>query len=524
MVMKGEKITYFISNVGTCSLSVIGGNNFDMIKEIKLDSRPQKIFVDERNIVFVACDKNNRITCIHSLNSVTQSWEIPNNGNIQVDSIAQKIYVCNAEEICIYNLKNGEVIKQIRGFIAANCLKLDNAKKRLFVLDVLEKVIKVFSADNYKLIHVYRNVGISPSDFIIGTEEKYLYVANKGLNRKENTGNICIVDIASGNITYIKMEHNSDIAALVQKGNYLFVANNRLHHIEIIDLLSKKSITSIKTTLPMVKRLRLISDSDLLLAISLDKEGRGAIDRIDTEKNVIIDTFFMEEKYLPYDIGVVIQKEEKGENDSRHALLTENRRNIGKSKKSWRKEQTLDCEIKQCNDQRWNSINRLSSVWKKENGLKILEKEVISIYQERVIFHPVTCEISTEEIDLIDVDDVTFQKCEMISESIERRTIKNRREYSELKFDFYIPYSFAYKERQENTYALKGKIKESHKAILFLPTSTSQLGVEFVSTTCAKLISSPVYNGNRIIFEVSVLISTLVIIDKTVFVPILKDD
>jgi DNA-binding beta-propeller fold protein YncE len=520
MMMKGERITYFISNVGTCSLSVIDGNNFDMIKEIKLDSRPQKIFIDDRNNVFVACDRSNRITCIHSLNSVNQSWDIPNNGNIHVDSIAQKIYVCNAEEICIYNLKNGEVIKKISGFIAANCLKLDNSKKRLFVLDVLEKVIKVFSTDNYKVIRVYRNVGITPSEFIIEAEEKYLYVANKGLNRKD-TGNICIVDIATGNITYIKMEHNAVIAALVQKGNYLFVANNGLHHIDVIDLLSKKSITSIKTTLPLVKRLRLISDSNLLLAISLDKEGNGAIDRIDTEKNVIVDTFFMEEKYLPYDIGVVIQKEEKVENNPRNVLPIENRWNRGKWKKERRKVQTFDCEINRFNDCRCNSINCLSSenLWNKENGLNILAKEVISLYQERVIFHPVTSEISTEEIDLIDVDEVSFQKCEMISESIECRTIKNRREYSELKYDFYIPYTFAYKERQEKAYALKGKIKESHKAILFIPAITSQLGVEFVSTTCAKLISTPVYNGNRIIFEVSVLISTLVIIDKTVFVP-----
>jgi hypothetical protein len=107
----------------------------------------------------------------------------------------------------------------------------------------------------------------------------------------------------------------------------------------------------------------------------------------------------------------------------------------------------------------------------------------------------------------------------MNSESINRRTIKSRKEYSILQYDFYIPYNIGYKERQDKIYAVTGKIEGTQIVTLFLPTITEQLGVEFVVNASAKLISPPVFEDNLIKFEVSALISTLVVVDKTVFIP-----
>jgi DNA-binding beta-propeller fold protein YncE len=541
MLKKGEKTTYYISNVGTCSLSMIDGYNFSRIKEIKIDSRPQKIVVDDRNNVFIACDRNDRITCIPNSKRVNQTWDIPNNGNLEVDSIAQKIYACNAEEIGIYNLETGEMIYNIKGFSVASCIKLDKKKKRLFVLDVLEKVIKVFSTESYKLIRAYKNVGMAPNDFIIGTEEQYLFVANKGLNRKKYSGNISIVDIDNGSISYIDMENDSVITEVVQHKIHLFAANNGLHQIEVIDLLSKRCIHKIKTTLPYVQRLKILPGSDTLLVISLDENGKGALDRIDTNNNIIVDTYFLEEKSFPYDIGIVIQRESKVKKTPYYVLASENRGNkednweqeerknvenewereergltgnVGDSEKRWYNENQLHKDLKRNKEYRWNSGNR----WNKENGLNILAKEVISIYQEKVIFPEIKYEVNTYEMDIINVEEVVFRKCELVSESLHRQIIKNRKEYSILQYDFYIPYDISYKEKQDKTCAFKGKIEGSQKATLFLPAITEQLGVEFVVNTFARLISPPIIDGNIVRFEVSALISTIAVIDKTVFI------
>ena len=478
---------YYVSNLGTGTVSIIDGDSYSVIKEVEIGPRPQNIIVDEKNNVYIASDRNSKVTLIHDLYDSNKIWNMPNNGNIQVDSVAQKIYVCDTEEVCIYNLRTGEKIDCLTGFIAADSLELDKDKKRLFVLDVLQNEIKVYDTSDFHLIKLYKNVGISPNYILIGENEKYVYIANKGVNKGAYTGNISILDLEFGNISHIDLEKGSVITVLEQSGILLYAANSGLHRIEVIDILKRERIAMIKTTLPELQRLRLSPDKKTLIVTSRSIDGKGAIDRIDTFSNVILDTItFEKNNSIPYDIGVVTQSKLQVQEES--FILT-------------------DPEDK----------------LKQENGTSILAKKVLSTYQEKMIFPDVSIKVFSKEDVIINIEKIIFQKCEIINETKNRKIIESRKEYSILQYNFYIPYYIGCKDEQEQKYVIEGRLEGTQKATLYIPAYAEQQGIQFVINSFTKLTSTPVIINKNLKFDVSVLISTRVIVEEIVFIPLCKN-
>ncbi|AGF55755.1 DNA-binding beta-propeller fold protein YncE [Clostridium saccharoperbutylacetonicum] len=484
---KREEMIYYVSNLGTGRVSIIDGDSHHIIKEIEIGPRPQNISVDENNNVYIASDRNSKVTLINDLYDSNKTWNMPNNGNIQIDSNSQKIYVCDTEEVCIYSLRTGEKIGCITGFIAADGLELDKNKKRLFVLDILQNEIKVYDTSDFHLIKLCKNVGISPNYILIGENERYIYIANKGVNKGQHTGNISILDFESENISYINFQKGSVITALEQSGIFLYAANSGLNRIEVIDVLKRERIAMIKTTLPELQRLRLSPDKKTLLATSRSADGKGAVDRIDTCSNTILDTFtFEQNNSMPYDIGIVMQRKLQVQEES--FILT-------------------DSEVK----------------LKQENGTTILAKKVLSTYQEKMIFQEVSIKVSEKEEEIINIEEIIFQKCEIISETKNRKIIDSRKEHSILQYKFYIPYYIGYKDEQEQKYVIEGRLEGTQKATLYIPAYAEQQGMEFVINSFTKLTSTPVIIDKNLKFDVSVLISTRVLVDAIVFIPLCKN-
>ncbi|AQS11921.1 hypothetical protein CLOBY_40790 [Clostridium saccharobutylicum] len=479
MVDKKEKMIYYVSNLGISTVSIIDGDGYHIIKEVEIGPRPQNIIVDESNNIYIASDRNGKVTVIHDLYDCIKTWDMPNNGNIQVDSIAHKIYVCNTDEVCIYDLRTGEKIGSLRGFIAADSIELNKNKKRLFVLDVLQNEIKVYDTSNLNLIKIYKDIGNSPKYILIEENENYIYIANRE--------KIYILNIENENISFIDLEKRSIITSLEQSGTFLYVANDGLHRIEVIDTLKRKCIANITTTMQKVKRIRLSPDKKILLVIGQNIEGKGVINRIDVSGNVILDTFDLEKKNgIPYDIGVAIQR------------------------RLPKKEEAL-------------SIIDSEDTLKKENGTTILAKKVLSTYQEKIIFQDVSIKLTSEEEEIINIDEIRFKKCEIINETRNREIIDNRKEYSMLKYNFYIPYYIWYKDEHGRKYIDEGKIEGIQNATLYIPAYEEQQGVEFVVNSFTKLTSNPEIINNDLKFSVSVLISTRAIVDELVFIPFFKN-
>ena len=308
MFDNGKRTIYYVSNLNTGRVLIIDGNSKNIIKEIEIGSRPQNIIIDENDNVFIASDRNNQVTVINTDDS-TKILNIPNNGNIEVDLNNKKFYASNTEEICIYSLETGKKIISLIGFTAADCLELDKEGKRLFVLDILQSAIKVYDTESLKLIDMYKNIGTAPVDILLGEDLKCIYIANKGSKIKHYSGNISILDIKTKNLSYIYLNKDSSVVSLEQSGSNLYVANSGLHCIDVIDIHKKQCVSMIKTTLPIIERIRLFKDKKALYAISRNNYGKSVIDIIDTDKCIIVDTLIFEENSLLYDIGVVIQKE-----------------------------------------------------------------------------------------------------------------------------------------------------------------------------------------------------------------------
>ncbi len=487
MVDKKTKMIYYVSNIGTGRVYIIDGDNYHIIKEIEIGPRPQNIIVDEKNNVYIASDRNSKVTLIHDLYDSNKTWNMPNNGNIQVDSIAQKIYVCDTEEVCIYNLRNGEKIACITGFIAANSMDIDKDKKRLFVLDILQNEIKVYDTSDFHLIKLYKNVGTSPNYILIEENEKYIYIANKGVRKGGYNGNISMLDIETGNISYIDLQKGSIITALEQNGILLYATNNGLHRIEVIDILKRERVAIIKTTLPELQRLRLSTDKKTLLVTSRSIDGKGVIDRIDTSSNIILDTFtFGEDNNIPYDIGVVTQSKLQVQEES--FIFTDSKDKL-----------------------------------KQENGVTILAKKILSTYQEKVVFSKVSIKISSKDDGIVNIEEIIFKKCEIINETKNIKIIDSRKEYSTLQYDFYIPYYIGCKDEQEQKYTIEGRIEGTQKATLYIPDYAQQQGIQFVINSFTKLTSTPTIINKNLQFDVSVLISTKVIVEEIVFIPLCKN-
>jgi len=457
MFNKREKIIYYISHLGTGKVSIIDGDSYSIIKEIDVGPRPLSIIVDEKSNVYIASDRNSKVTLIEDLYDSNRTWNITNNGNIKVDFIAQKIYVCDTEEVCIYSLRSGEKLGCIKGFMAADSLELDKEKKKLFVLDIFQNEINVYDTSDFQLIKVYKDVGTAPSCILIGEDEKYIYICNKGINKGNYMGNVSILNLENGDISYIDFPKGSDITSLDQAGILLYVANSGLHRIEVIDILKRESIATIKTTLPELQRIKLSPDKKTLLVTSISN-----------------------------DIGVVTQN--KFQVDEESFIFAE------------------------CEDEE-----------KQENVTTILAKKVISTYQEKIIFPQVLNEVSSKGEKIISVEEIVFKKCEIVKETKNREIIDSRKKYSILQYDFYIPYYIECKDEREQKYIVEGKIKGTQKATLYIPAYAEQEGVEFVINSFAKLTGTPVIINNSLKFDVSVLISTKVIVEEIVFIPFCRD-
>jgi len=299
--------------------------------------------------------------------------------------------------------------------------------------------------------------------------------------------NVSILNLENGDVSYINLPKGSAISSLEQSGILLYAANSGLHRIEVIDILKRACIATIKTTLPEVQRIRLSHDKKTLLATSRSTDGKGVFDRIDISNNVILDTFIFEkDNSIPYDIGVVTDN--KFQVDEESFIFAES-----------------------------------EDKGKQDNVTTILAKKVLSTYQEKIIFPQVSIEVYSKDEEIINIEDIRFQKCEIINETKNRKIIDSRRKYSILQYDFYIPYYIECMDEREEKYIIEGRLKGTQKATLYIPAYAEQEGIEFVVNSYAKITSTPIMINQKLKFDVSVLISTKVIVDEIVRIPFCKN-
>lgn len=479
MINAVSKSIFYVSNLGTDKVSIVDGENWSIIDEIQVGPRPYEIDVDNKNNVYIATDRNDRITIIDHIAKTSKSLYMPNNGHIKVDSISQRIYVSNTEEVCIYSLYNAEILDKICGFIAVDGIELNNDGSKLFVLDIFQNEVKIYDTSSLKLIKAYRNIGDSPNSIFVGDEDRYLYVSNKGINKIGLNGAIIVVDLNSDSISNIEFPNGSVITLIKGYSRFLYVVNSGLSRVEIVDVIKNSIIATIRTSLEDPQRLKISKDKKFLLVTSRDNKGRGALDIIDIEKKIIINSFnFKEKNSNPYDV-VVINEDFYKENDILYSSF---------------------------NDK-----------LEENQGEVILANKVLSTYKEKIIFQQEKIELISG--DKIEVKEIRFEACKVIEESKNREFISNEENYIILNFEFIIPYYIRCINSEKEKLIIKGNLKGRQRAILYISDNNEGEDLEFTIKSSSEAMSSPYIKDNLIIFNASSIISTYVTKEELIFVP-----
>lgn len=479
MINAVSKSIFYVSNLGTDKVSIIDGENWSIIDEIQVGPRPYEIDVDNKNNIYIATDRNNRVTIIDNMTKTNKSVYIPNNGHIKVDSISQKIYVSNTEEICIYNLYNAEIIDKISGFMIVDSIELNNDGSKLFVLDILQNEVKIYDTFSFKLIKTYRNIGDSPNSIFIGDNDRYLYISNKGINKTRLNGNIVVVDLNNDSSSNIELPNGSIPTAIEGYSRFLYVINSGLNRIEIIDAIENSIIGTIKTSLSDPQRVKISKDKKFLLVTSRDNKGRGALDIIDIENKMITNSFdFKEKNTKPYDVVVI-------------------------SEDGYKTDDFL--------------YNNLNDKLEANQETVILANKVLSTYKEKIIFQQEKIELISE--DKIEVEEIRFENCKVVDESKNREFVSNKENYIVLNYEFIIPYYIRCINSEKEKLIIKGNLKGRQRAILYISDNSGKNDLEFTIKSSSEVIYSPYIKDNFIIFDVSSIISTYVTKEKLIFVP-----
>ncbi len=119
----------------------------------------------------------------------------------------------------------------------------------LFILDILKKELKIFDTSNLKLISKYETIGTSPYKFCIGEEGKYIYVANKGAGSQRYKSSIFILDIINGKNSIIDFEKGTILTSMELCDKFIYLINEGLQKLQIIDISKGKNIDILKTSL-----------------------------------------------------------------------------------------------------------------------------------------------------------------------------------------------------------------------------------------------------------------------------------
>lgn len=477
MVNAISKNIFYVSNLGTNKISIINGENLSIIDEIKVGPRPFEIALDNKNNIYIATDRNDKVTIIDSVAKEIKKIHIPNNGHVKVDSISEKIYVSNTEEVYIYGLKEDRIIDKISGFVAVNSIEINKDGSKLFILDIFQNEIKIYDTISLRLLKVYKNIGENPNCFCIGEEERYIYIGNKGISKLGLNGNLVFIDLYSDEISHISFPKGSDITDIDGDLGLLFTVNSGLNRVEIIDTSKNSIIGSLKTSLSNPQKIKSLKDNTLLLSTSKDKEGRGALDLIDIYNKKILNTLMFKDKDSnPYDVAVIQKEIYKNED-----ILSNTKPNI-----------------------------------EEMEGELILANKVLSTYKEKIIFQQEKVEIINK--DKINIEEIRFENCKIIEESKNKEFISNKEDYIILNFEFVIPYYIKSIDSNREILNIKGNLRGKQKAILYISKEEKE-DLDFIIKSSSKIMSFPYIKDNFVIFDVSSIISTYVIKEELIFIP-----
>lgn len=468
-----RKSFYFVSNIKTETLTIIDGLCNTILKEIPVGKRPFKLEVKDKNTIAVACDMSNTISLVNCISGEVKKNLIPNNGNLQIDTMNKKIYVSNTSEVDIYDINLEKLLGHIKGFSAISDLKLNKERSKLYVLDILLKELRIYSTDSYKLITSFKNLGINPTYLLLSKDDKTAYISMQH--------NILKIDIDLKIYTNLILPRGSLIAGMILKDNTLYAANQGLNRIELINIHTYKVYNFIPTSKPEPTRLFITDDGTKLLVANRSHESYGGIDIIDTKSNSLIGSILMNTlNSQPYDV------------------------------------------ISLSLPYTYVPPVAITNLQSGNQRITIIAKKVFALYNENFNFPIININLPKDLNSSYIFEKIKFEPGIIVEHSEFRSRLSTESGFSGIKFIVRVNYIIDYRENNINK-ATNGFFEKPIDTFVDIPKERELKEFKLNIKTTTKLTSNPNILHNVISFGVTTLMELKVIGDDEIYLPNLKE-
>lgn len=469
-----RKNYYIVSNINTGTLTIIDSLCNMILKEIEVGISPYNLVMKDNNTVAVACNVSNTISFVNCISGEIKQNYIPNNGNLQIDKINKKIFVSNTCEINIYDMNLEKLLGAIEGFSAIVDLKLNSDGSKLYVLDTLQKELRIYSNDNYKLIHSFRDLGMNPRYFLITEDDKFAYISIGS--------NILKINIISKKFIVLNMPKGSLIAAMILKDRILYASNLGLNRIELINIDSNKAYDFILTSTPEPTKLLITEDNTKLLVTNRRHDGYGTIDILDLKSNIIIATIYMNEyNSHPYDII------------------------------SLSLPYTYAFPV---------AITNLQQI---NEGTTIIAKKVFASYNENVNFPIININLPKDFNSVYTFENIIFKPGIIVNNSQYRNKLSATSGFSSIKFIGRVNYILDYVKNNKKE-SINGFFEKPIELFLDIPKDRELEEFEISIKTITKIIDDPEIVDNVIRFGVFSRMEFKIIGEDEIYITSLKEN
>lgn len=472
-----------MSNVKAGLLTIIDGSCNSIVKNIFVGIRPFKIAVMDNNKICVACDRSNSISVVDCLSNEVSRICIPNDGNIEIDKLNQKMFISNTSEIIVYDIVAGKIVSNIIGCLSITSFKLSRDGKKLYVLDKLLSEFRIYSTVNFKLIYSIKNLGTNPGYFLISKDDKTAYVSIANNGQDINHYDILKLDIYKKKLTLLSLPKGSIIAGMLLKGSILYAANKGLNRIELINIDTYKAYGFILTSMPQPNRICITDDETKLLVTNRNDGGRGSLDIIDTTTNHLITRVLMDShNSQPYDVVSVLM-----------------------------------------------SVREISSIpvaitdLKSPKGLLIITKKVFSCYRENIDFPNIVINLSENNNLSYNLEKIEFKNGVIVKGSETKTTIVEMPGFSRIQFTLRITYIIYYLDHDGNGYDFQGFLEKNVDIIVAIPKERDVNEFELMLKNTTKLIRTPSLIDNVVRFAVTTSLEIKIIGEDEISIPTFEE-
>lgn len=463
-----RRIRYYVSNNGDVS-SVDEFTNA-IIKTINTGLGATEVVLGSDDRVYVANAVSDTISAI-CINGTVKTYNIVNNGFIDVDAAVAKLYVSNGTTVTVNDLLSGSLIGTISCFTNAQYIKLNKSGNLLFVVDTGDNSVKVIST--LTLIEVAKiPTGIAPNFILLSEDGTKAYISNSGsasisVINLSDYSTLATIPLGAGVIPY----------GLALFGNILYVANTAGSVIPV-------NIITNTLLAPIV-----LGGSPQRIIVSPDKTklyvtnfGNLSVNIIDPLTNTLVGSIG---GFIGGPIGIVATYEGSLISPGDPIDLTDSY-------------QLDDISESVC----------------------IITRKVFAHCQQRVCFSNVGVDDFPGTGGPFVIQQISFGNGFIVPGTEVRTPIPERPNFSRVQFVLRVPYTITFVNALGVTGTITGFLPDIDKDIvLFIPESRTEFTFDIVVETRSEILNNPSFINGVLNFTVGVFIVIKVVGEVQLLIP-----